>query len=300
MKAIAAPFWSLAFIPNRSALHQASTQPCYLLPTLSPGCSPGAHLSWVSSRPCQPAPADRPGHPPAPDPPSTPHCPAGTPSVSGCAGAFIPTSGLTPAIPHPAAAPRSAASQDPPTLQVVTLASIQTQLKKQTKNRDIFKSNLYLITEEPRSVFPWTLTDCVRATSTPRPSMFLSQWHNNRGTWPKAPTGESPLGINENPAELRNDPVFFIFPPICLSATLPGMGYVNLATFLSFCRDLSVDAGLPHHQYQLQQLPQHYQHYLASPRMHHFPRNTSSAQVVCWSLPQVALDSLIVYIPAVI
>lgn len=46
------------------------------------------------------------------------------------------------------------------------------------------------------------------------------------------------------------------------------------------CRDLSVDAGLPH-QYQLQQLPQHYQHYLASPRMHHFPRNTSSAQVVC-------------------
>lgn len=44
--------------------------------------------------------------------------------------------------------------------------------------------------------------------------------------------------------------------------------------------DLSVDAGLPHHQYQLQQLPQHYQHYLASPRMHHFPRNTSSAQVV--------------------
>ncbi|KAF3848636.1 hypothetical protein F7725_015133 [Dissostichus mawsoni] len=45
-------------------------------------------------------------------------------------------------------------------------------------------------------------------------------------------------------------------------------------------RDLSVDAGIPPPQYQLQQLPQHYQHYLASPRMHHFPRNTSSAQVV--------------------
>ncbi|XP_018592142.2 E3 ubiquitin-protein ligase RNF165 isoform X1 [Scleropages formosus] len=44
--------------------------------------------------------------------------------------------------------------------------------------------------------------------------------------------------------------------------------------------DLSVDAGLSHHQYQVQQLPQHYQHYLASPRMHHFPRNNSSAQVV--------------------
>ncbi|KAG7481430.1 hypothetical protein MATL_G00066730 [Megalops atlanticus] len=44
--------------------------------------------------------------------------------------------------------------------------------------------------------------------------------------------------------------------------------------------DLSVDAGLPHHQYHLRQLPQHYQHYLASPRMHHFPRTTSPAQVV--------------------
>ncbi|KAM3842455.1 E3 ubiquitin-protein ligase ARK2C isoform 1-T1 [Diretmus argenteus] len=44
--------------------------------------------------------------------------------------------------------------------------------------------------------------------------------------------------------------------------------------------DLSVDAGLPHHQYQLQQLPQHYQHYLTSPRMHHFPRTASSAQLI--------------------
>ncbi|XP_039606554.1 E3 ubiquitin-protein ligase RNF165 isoform X1 [Polypterus senegalus] len=44
--------------------------------------------------------------------------------------------------------------------------------------------------------------------------------------------------------------------------------------------DLSVDAGLSHSQYQVRQLPQHYQHYLATPRMHHFPRNASSAQVV--------------------
>uniref|UniRef100_A0A8C6UID9 RING-type E3 ubiquitin transferase n=1 Tax=Neogobius melanostomus TaxID=47308 RepID=A0A8C6UID9_9GOBI len=44
--------------------------------------------------------------------------------------------------------------------------------------------------------------------------------------------------------------------------------------------DLSVDAGPPHHQYPLQQIPQHYQHYLASPRLHHYPRNASSAQVV--------------------
>ncbi|MGH0156163.1 UNVERIFIED_CONTAM: hypothetical protein FKN15_047647 [Acipenser sinensis] len=43
--------------------------------------------------------------------------------------------------------------------------------------------------------------------------------------------------------------------------------------------DLSVDAGLSHPQYQVRQLTQHYQHYLATPRMHHFPRNTSSAQV---------------------
>ncbi|XP_072518246.1 E3 ubiquitin-protein ligase ARK2C isoform X2 [Salminus brasiliensis] len=42
--------------------------------------------------------------------------------------------------------------------------------------------------------------------------------------------------------------------------------------------DLSVDAGLSH-QYPLQQIPQPYQHYLASPRMHHFPRNNSSTQV---------------------
>ncbi|MGH0148595.1 UNVERIFIED_CONTAM: hypothetical protein FKN15_013190 [Acipenser sinensis] len=43
--------------------------------------------------------------------------------------------------------------------------------------------------------------------------------------------------------------------------------------------DLSVDAGLSHPQYQVRQLPQHYQHYLATPRMHHFPRNASSAHV---------------------
>lgn len=69
--------------------------------------------------------------------------------------------------------------------------------------------------------------------------------------------------------------------PSVLSGSRPLRLFVGVLTRLSVCRDLSVDAGLPHHQYQLQQLPQHYQHYLASPRMHHFPRNTSSAQVVC-------------------
>ncbi|XP_069483020.1 E3 ubiquitin-protein ligase ARK2C isoform X6 [Ambystoma mexicanum] len=45
-------------------------------------------------------------------------------------------------------------------------------------------------------------------------------------------------------------------------------------------RDLSVDAGLTHAQFQVRPVPQHYQHYLTTPRMHHFPRNTSSAAQV--------------------
>lgn len=114
--------------PRRSALHQASTQPCYLLPTLSPGRSPGTHLSRVPSRTRQPAASDRPGHPPAPGTPSAPHCPARAPSVPGCAGASIPTSGLTPAIPHPAAASWSAAPQDSPTLQVQLTSTQESHL----------------------------------------------------------------------------------------------------------------------------------------------------------------------------
>ncbi|KAL0979114.1 hypothetical protein UPYG_G00180890 [Umbra pygmaea] len=45
-------------------------------------------------------------------------------------------------------------------------------------------------------------------------------------------------------------------------------------------RDLSVDAGMPPHQYHIRPLPQHYQHYLTSPRMHHFPRSNATTQVV--------------------
>uniref|UniRef100_F7CLA4 RING-type E3 ubiquitin transferase n=1 Tax=Ornithorhynchus anatinus TaxID=9258 RepID=F7CLA4_ORNAN len=44
--------------------------------------------------------------------------------------------------------------------------------------------------------------------------------------------------------------------------------------------DLSVDAGLSAAQFQVRTVPQHYQHYLATPRMHHFPRNSSSTQMV--------------------
>lgn len=110
--------WCLAFIPHRSAFQQASAQPCYLLPTLSPGRPPGAHLGRVPSWTRQPAPAVGPGRPPAPCAPPDPHCPARTPTVSGRVWAFIPTSGLTPAIPHPAAAPWSTAPPDPATPQV--------------------------------------------------------------------------------------------------------------------------------------------------------------------------------------
>ncbi|KAK6306100.1 hypothetical protein J4Q44_G00230250 [Coregonus suidteri] len=41
--------------------------------------------------------------------------------------------------------------------------------------------------------------------------------------------------------------------------------------------DLSVDTGLPPPQYHVRPLPQHY---LTSPRMHHFPRNNASTHVV--------------------
>ncbi|XP_063814607.1 E3 ubiquitin-protein ligase ARK2C isoform X1 [Pseudophryne corroboree] len=44
--------------------------------------------------------------------------------------------------------------------------------------------------------------------------------------------------------------------------------------------DLSVDAGLTHTQFQVRPVPQHYQHYLTSHRLHHFPRTTSLTQMV--------------------
>ncbi|XP_068521351.1 E3 ubiquitin-protein ligase ARK2C isoform X3 [Anas acuta] len=43
--------------------------------------------------------------------------------------------------------------------------------------------------------------------------------------------------------------------------------------------DLSVDAGLTHAQFQVRPVPQPYQHYLATPRMQHFPRSTSLTQM---------------------
>lgn len=52
------------------------------------------------------------------------------------------------------------------------------------------------------------------------------------------------------------------------------------------CRDLSVDAGLSSAQFQVRPVPQQYQHYLATLRMHHFPRNSSSTQMVSERLCQ--------------
>ncbi|XP_055555482.1 E3 ubiquitin-protein ligase RNF165 isoform X3 [Falco cherrug] len=62
-------------------------------------------------------------------------------------------------------------------------------------------------------------------------------------------------------------------------------------------RDLSVDAGLTHAQFQVRPVPQPYQHYLATPRMHHFPRSTSSTQMVVHEIrnypyPQLQLLAL--------
>lgn len=71
---------------------------------------------------------------------------------------------------------------------------------------------------------------------------------------------------------------------------------IDWLVFWFLSRDLSVDAGLPPHQYHIHPLPQHYQHYLTSPRMHHFPRNNASTQVVsplCLiAINHVCLDEL--------
>ncbi|KAI6057788.1 RING finger protein 165 [Aix galericulata] len=61
--------------------------------------------------------------------------------------------------------------------------------------------------------------------------------------------------------------------------------------------DLSVNAGLTHAQFQVRPVPQPYQHYLATPRMQHFPRSTSLTQMVVhetrnYPYPQLQLLAL--------
>lgn len=71
------------------------------------------------------------------------------------------------------------------------------------------------IAEDPRSVFPWTPTDCVQVLSTPLPSTSLSQWRSSRGTWLKAPTGESIMSrINKSPEEWLSCPAHPFLSPL--------------------------------------------------------------------------------------
>lgn len=234
MKAIAGLSGSIlttCIISRRSTLHQASTQPCYLLPTLSPGLSPGAHLSRVPTRTRQPAASDRPGHPPAPGTPSAPHCPACT-SVPGCSGASIPTSGLTPAIPHPAAASWSAAPQDSPAFQVELLTCMQIQIRtdrKKTKSNFIF----YLIcrrTQERIPLNPHRLRSGYEYSTplhVPQPMTQQQQRYLAEGTdwWVAVRDKRKSCRV-----EKRSRP--FVCAPICLSVTLPSMG---LFSCLSVC-----------------------------------------------------------------
>ncbi|VFV36829.1 ring finger protein 165 [Lynx pardinus] len=94
--------------------------------------------------------------------------------------------------------------------------------------------------------------------------------------------------LNAAPRDVRGDP-----ETVRHEAQPPGGGECEETAQGSPCQtpqprylaegtdwDLSVDAGLSPAQFQVRPIPQHYQHYLATPRMHHFPRNSSSTQMV--------------------
>ncbi|MEQ2174131.1 hypothetical protein GOODEAATRI_004610 [Goodea atripinnis] len=90
------------------------------------------------------------------------------------------------------------------------------------------------------------------------------------------PSRRTPERVPHQPHRLR--PGYEFGPPL----HVPPQPVVQQPRYLAEGTDwdLSVDAGLPPHQYHIHPLPQHYQHYLTSPRMHHFPRNNASTQVV--------------------
>ncbi|XP_029367152.1 E3 ubiquitin-protein ligase RNF165-like isoform X2 [Echeneis naucrates] len=90
------------------------------------------------------------------------------------------------------------------------------------------------------------------------------------------PSRRTPERVPHQPHRLR--PGYEFAPPL----HVPPQPVVQQPRYLAEGTDwdLSVDAGLPPHQYHIHPLPQHYQHYLTSPRMHHFPRNNASTQVV--------------------
>ncbi|TWW60618.1 E3 ubiquitin-protein ligase RNF165 [Takifugu flavidus] len=90
------------------------------------------------------------------------------------------------------------------------------------------------------------------------------------------PSRRTPERVPHQPHRLR--PGYEFAPPL----HVPTQPVVQQPRYLAEGTDwdLSVDAGLPPHQFHIHPLPQHYQHYLTSPRMHHFPRNNASTQVV--------------------
>ncbi|XP_076005534.1 E3 ubiquitin-protein ligase ARK2C isoform X2 [Genypterus blacodes] len=89
------------------------------------------------------------------------------------------------------------------------------------------------------------------------------------------PSRRTPERVPHQPHRLR--PGYEFAPPL----HVPPQPVVQQPRYLAEGTDwdLSVDAGLPPHPYHIHPLPQHYQHYLTSPRMHHFPRNNASTQV---------------------
>lgn len=130
-------------------------------------------------------------------------------------------------------------------------------------------------------------TDCGQATSLhPRFTSPLSQWCSSLATWLRAQTGKRWLGVGEKRRLIGSGFEFLLgasAPSTCCQTEICQRHLAKTCApcvLLCLCRDLSVDAGLPPHQFHIHPLPQHYQHYLTSPRMHHFPRTNTSTQVV--------------------
>ncbi|XP_073536573.1 E3 ubiquitin-protein ligase ARK2C isoform X2 [Phyllobates terribilis] len=97
---------------------------------------------------------------------------------------------------------------------------------------------------------------------------LLEAQHRRLVTHPR----RTPEQISVHPHRLR--PSFDFSQQVQISQPL-GPRYLAEGTDW----DLSVDAGLTHPQFQVRPVPQHYPHYLTSPRLHHFPRTTSLTQM---------------------
>lgn len=106
-----APVTAMLF-SSRCSFSKVSASPCYLLPALPPG-SPASALRRLhpASRSAAPARADPPHGPRAPAqwPPAPAPGAGASPALPGRGRTLLPTSGASPAIPPPAAAPRGTA-----------------------------------------------------------------------------------------------------------------------------------------------------------------------------------------------